>query len=141
MEITKGVVKMNELIALLMAIREFAKDIHYNVRGLSAISLHKYADEVSEDLSEYIDSIKEICLLGNYQEPLSSKDYLRRAVALIPNLPKEDKDKYKELQRLIADALTHIQNMELNRVADANLIGNIAENLQKSVGLINLILE
>lgn len=132
---------MNELIARLQAIKEFAKDIHYGVRGITAISLHKFADDIAENIPEYIDSIKEVCLLGNNKEPLSSKDYMRRAIILIPELPSDDKEKFVKMQDLILTTLNYIQDMELNRLADENLIGNIAENLKKSVGLINLIIE
>ena len=132
---------MNELIARLKAIEEYTKDIHYNVRGLTAIELHKYADEVGEDLSEFQDSIKEICLLGNDKEPLSSKEYMQRAIMLIPELPKDDKEKFKKLSDIIDTTLKYIQELDLSNVADANLIGGIAENLQKSKGLINLIIE
>lgn len=132
---------INQLILHLIIIREFAKDIHYNVSGLSAISLHKYVDEIQDGLSDYIDELKEVCLLGKNIRPLSSKEYMQEAIKYIPDLPDDDKEKFKVLQNVINDALTLINNLTNLSVADSNLIGNIAEHLQKSVGLINLIIE
>ena len=131
---------MNRLIVQLMVIREFCKDIHYNVSGLSAISLHKYADEIQENISEYIDSIKEICLLGMGQRPLTSKEYMQEAVNNMFDLPASDKEKFEVLHDILKDTINLIQDMQLNRAED-NLLSTIAEDLQKSVGLINLIIE
>lgn len=132
---------INRLISNLMVIREFAKDIHYNVSGLPAISLHKYADAVQDGLSDYIDELKEVCLLGNNKRPLTSKEYMQEAIKFIPLLPADDKIKFQALQNIIIETLNFIKGMENLSTADANLIGNIAEHLQKSVGLINLIIE
>lgn len=131
---------MNRLIVQLMVIREFCKDIHYNVSGLSAISLHKYADEVQENISEYIDSIKEICLLGMGQRPLTSKEYMQEAINNMFEVPVSDKEKFEVLQDILQDTINLIQDMQLNKAED-NLLSTIAEDLQKSVGLINLIIE
>lgn len=131
---------MNRLIVQLMVIREFCKDIHYNVSGLCAISLHKYADEVQENISEYIDSIKEICLLGMGQRPLTSKEYMQEAVNNMFELPASDKEKFEMLHDILQDTINLIQDMQLNKAED-NLLSTIAEDLQKSVGLINLIIE
>ena len=132
---------INRLISNLMVIREFAKDIHYNVSGLSAISLHKYADEVQDGLSDYIDELKEVCLLGNNKRPLSSKEYMQETIKHIPDIPDNDDLKFFTLQSLIAETLVVIEAMNDLSTADANLVGNIAEKLKKSVGLINLIIE
>ena len=132
---------MNELIALLIAIKEFAKDIHYNVKGLTAIENHKFADEISDGLDDFIDEIKEICLLGMNLRPLSSKEYMQRALILIPELPKDDKEKFEAIQELINNALNQIEKMEELNHACNSVVDAIAQHLQKYKGLINLILE
>ena len=132
---------MNELIALLIAIKEFAKDIHYNVKGLTAIENHKFADEIFDGIDDFIDEIKEVCLLGVNLRPLTSKEYMQRALLLIPDLPEDDKKKFEVMQELIDRALNIIEDMDELNHANNSVIDKIAEHLQKYKGLINLILE
>lgn len=130
----------NELIAKLLAIKEFSKDIHYNVNGECAISLHKFADEVGEDMSGFIDDIKENILLGHNKRPLGSKEYMQRAIILIPDVKGDNKANYQLMMNLIDETLNYIDTINSFDKGSENLIGNIAENLQKSKGLINLII-
>ena len=76
--------KFNDLIALLLAIANYAKDIHYNCGGSAAYSKHLFADLLEDDLYTFIDEIKENVFLANGQEPLPSRVYLVGASLLIP---------------------------------------------------------
>ena len=127
---------INNLITLLIALQNYCKDIHYNVKGESFYSKHIFADRIQENINEYIDKIKEICILGNDEDTLPSKDYLQQAINYIPDISSNDKDNFKRLEQLIVTILTLIEQLEGTK-GEQNLYGAIAEDLQNSLGLIN----
>lgn len=128
--------KVNNLICSLIAIQNFCKDIHYNCKGDAFYSKHLLADRVQENLSEYIDQIKEICFLGNDVETLPSAEYLLKATSFIPAIQEDDKANFKSLENLIVVTLGTIQELKGTK-GEENLYGNIAQDLQNSLGLIN----
>ena len=128
--------KVNNLICSLLAIQNFCKDIHYNAKGDAFYSKHLLADRVQDNISDYIDRIKEVAILGNDEQTLPSGEYLSRATSLIPEIQKDDKDNFKSLENLIVNTLMILQDQEATRGED-NLYGAIAEDLQNSLGLIN----
>ena len=128
---------INNLIYSLIALQNFCKDIHYNAKGDAFYSKHLLADRVQDNISDYIDRIKEICILGNDEKTLPSGEYLSRATSLIPELENNDKQNFGSLQNLIVNILTLIQSIEPATKGEDNLYGAIAEDLQNSLGLIN----
>jgi DNA-binding ferritin-like protein len=54
---------MLDIIYLLVAIQIFAKDAHYNFRGVDFKPLHEWMDEIADPIGEYVDDIKEQVLL------------------------------------------------------------------------------
>lgn len=129
--------KINTLIAQLIAICNFSKDIHYNAKGASFYGKHLLADRVQDNLNEYIDQIKEICILGADKETLPSSEYLKKAIELIPEISEDDKDSFLSLKKLIIKTLKHIEGIKNLTSGESNLIGAIAQDLQNSLGLIN----
>lgn len=129
---------MNELIAYLVAIKEFSKDIHYSCIGFEAYSWHLLADRVQENINDYIDRAKEY-LLGTDEKPLSSKEYLEEALRHIPAVHNETIENFKELQELLYKTLNIIEEMKFDKAGD-NLISEIADNLRNSNGIINLVI-
>lgn len=128
---------INNLICSLIALQNFCKDIHYNAKGDAFYSKHLLVDRVQDNISDYIDRIKEICILGNDEKTLPSGEYLSRATSLIPELENNDKQNFGSLQNLIVNILTLIQSIEPATKGEDNLYGAIAEDLQNSLGLIN----
>ena len=128
---------INNLICFLIALQNFCKDIHYNSKGDAFYSKHLLADRVQDNLADYIDRIKEVCILGNDEETLPSGEYLSRATSLIPEVASNDKDNFKSLENLLVSILTLIENLSPATKGEENLYGTIAENLQNSLGLIN----
>ena len=128
---------INSLICALIALQNFCKDIHYNTKGDAFYSKHLLVDRVQENISDYIDRIKEVCILGNDEETLPSGEYLSRATSLIPEITGNDKDNFKSLENLLVNTLTLIQSIEPGTKGEDNLYGAIAEDLQNSLGLIN----
>lgn len=129
---------MNELIISLIAIQNFARDIHYNCIGREAYSWHLLADRIQENISDYIDRIKEY-MLGSDTQPLSSKVYLESAIAIIPDIDKDTKLSFTKMQNLIVATLNIIESTKLDKAGD-NLISEIADNLKNSNGIINLVI-
>lgn len=130
--------KINQLICYLLAIQNFAKDIHYSCHGESFYSKHIFADRIQDGLYDYIDQLKEICLLGNEIEPLPSGEYLSRATSLIPLKTDSDLNNFKSMKDLLIDSLALIEGLDNLTKGEENLIGAIAQDLQNMLGLINL---
>lgn len=127
---------INNLIISLIAIQNFCKDIHYNSKGDAFYSKHLLADRVQDNISDYIDRIKEVCILGKGEKTLPSWEYLSAATGLIPEISESDLDNFRALAALISSVLSMIEQMESTKGED-NLYGAIAEDLQNSLGLIN----
>lgn len=127
---------ITNLIIHLIAIENFCKDIHYNSKGEAFYSKHLLADRVQDNISEYLDQIKEVCILGSNEKTLPSGEYLSRATSLIPSVQEEDKDNFKSLENLIITTLEIIETMDNSTKGEENLYGNIAQDLQNSLGLI-----
>ena len=133
-------VQIDDLIVNLMIVQEFSKDIHYTCHGEGFFAKHLLVDKFN--FSDDIDLLKECCLLGNGDRPLTSKEYLGRAFNKIPAPEvKTDKENFNQLNSLLFDALKQIDNIQDLSKADENVIGGIAEKLQQYKGLVNLQVE
>ena len=131
--------KFNDLIALLVAIANYAKDIHYNCGGSAAYSKHLFADLLEDDLYTFIDEIKENVFLSNGQEPLSSRVYLTAASLLIPpvDVP-SDFLKFVKIKNLIDKCSELLETFGgVGRGANA-LLDDIAGHMDKCKGLLHL---
>lgn len=129
--------KINSLIFSLIALQNFCKDIHYNAKGDAFYSKHLLVDRIQENISDYIDSIKEVCFLAANKEPLPSSQYLTEAAKLIPLITADDTENFRALSKLIFNTLKIIENPDiLISKGEENLLGAIAENLQTSLGLV-----
>ena len=127
---------INNLICFLIALQSFCKDIHYNAKGDAFYSKHLLVDRVQENISDYIDRIKEVCILGNNEQTLPSWEYLSAATGLIPEPAESDLDNFRNLAALITSVLSLIEQMEGSQ-GELNLYASIAEDLQNSLGLVN----
>ena len=129
--------QFDNLIVNLMVIQEFSKDIHYTCHGEGFFGKHLLVDKFN--FYDDIDLIKECCLLGNGDRPLSSKEYIEQAmIKLVPPSLKDDKANFEHLGDRIFEVLEQIDQMQDLSRADENVIGGIAQKLQQYKGLINL---
>jgi DNA-binding ferritin-like protein len=131
--------KFNKIIALLMAIANFAKDIHYNVSGSAAYSKHLFADLLQDDVYDFIDEIKENVFLAAEELPLASGKYLEMAIPLIPEIAEDDKVSFERIRGLIEKtnkALEEIKEAPSRGVG--SLLDSISEHLDKCLGLLFL---
>ena len=124
---------IDNLIIHLLAISNYAKDIHYNCKGQNFYGNHLFADRITENLSDYIDQLKEICLLGHGLKTMHSGDYLTEAADLIPK-----EINFKTMKRLLIDTLSIIESINGISKGDENLLGAIAQDIQNNIGLINI---
>ena len=125
----------NNLIVLLMAIEGKAKDIHYTCSGADFYGKHLFADRIAEGISDFIDQIKETCLLGKGLKPLYASEYYAKAGQ------KVNKDAtFKSLHSLILECLIHIEKMEELSRGDSKLLDDIANKLQNDKGLLQIML-
>ena len=132
--------KNNKLICYLVAIQNFAKDIHYSCGGDAFYGKHLLADRIYDGLDDSIDGIKETCLLGNDILPLPSGEYLAMAMNLLPALEQDDKKNFEAMQKLLIDCLVLMQEMLQEKDtprAEVSLIDGIAQDLQGKLGLVN----
>ncbi len=125
--------EIDKLIVNLLGIYNAAKDIHYSCSGPNFYGNHLFADRIAENINEYIDQLKEICLLGRGYEPLKSYDYLIKAVDVIPHTAD-----FIVLKGLLENTLILIEKLQELSKADENLIGAIAQDIQNNLGLINI---
>lgn len=124
---------IDTLITYLMAIKYFAKHLHYNCSGKNFYSNHKFADRFIIDFDEYIDQLKETCLLGYNHSPLHPDDYLRNSAELIPL-----NSDFNSMLILMVDTLCFIDSIPQLSRGSEDLIGNIAKSIQNNVGLLNI---
>lgn len=128
---------INQIIAYLLAIQNYAKDIHYNCKGLAFYAQHQLADRIFEELDDFQDALKETCLLGNDLLPLPSTEYLSKARFLIPSINEDTAQNFQSMKRLLTEALSVIENTQGTTRGEQSLLDSIAENLQQKLGLVN----
>ena len=92
-----------------------------------------FADRFIENIYEYIDQIKEVCLLGHQIKPKKSSEYLKEAAQIIPL-----EIDFKLMRELMLNTLNVIESIVNISKGDENLLGAIAQDVQNNVGLINI---
>lgn len=130
--------KINQLIMRITAIVNYAKDIHYTVHGDAFFGKHLFADRIDGDNNEYIDLLKEVSVLGRGYQTLPSEEYLKGAIEFLPEVTEDDQNNFENIKGLIKETLVFIEQLEDLTRGDENLIGNIAQDLQQNLGLLNL---
>lgn len=125
--------QIDSLIVYLLAIVNYAKDIHYNCSGPNFYGDHLFADRFTDNIYKYIDQLKEICLLGHQIKPLHSSVYLERTSKITPQGAE-----FSRMRVLMIECLELIENIDNISRGDENLIGAIAQDIQNNVGLINI---
>lgn len=126
--------KYNILIVYLMVIKGYAKDLHYNIADYS---IHLFADRVNEGLDDFIDEIKENCLLAKGNKVLRTYEYYQKA----SNTLVTDKISLETLKYTILDILVEIENIKDLSIGDGDLLGRIGNKLQNDLGILNILLK
>ena len=126
--------KIDLLIAYLFAIQAFAKDIHYSAKGEAFYSKHLLADEIYKGIDEQIDALIETCIMPYYAVRISY--FWNIAKDLIPDLTDDDSINFDNLRKLCAKAVDLMNKIEVDIKGEQSLIDNIAQELQRKLGLI-----
>ena len=125
----------NELIIYLMAIEGKAKDIHYTCSGADFYGKHLFADRIADGIDDFIDQIKETCLLGHGEKPLFASEYYAMAGNMV-----DKNNTFQSMLDLILDTLAHIETMKNISKGDSKLLDDIAGKLQNDKGLLHIML-
>lgn len=130
---------MNEydkLIVLLMAIEGKAKDIHYTCSGSNFYGNHLFADRIADGIDDFIDEIKETCILGHGNQPLSSGEYYAEASQALNGMAS-----FQSIAELILNCLIHIENIKKDVArGDSKILDDVASKLQNAKGLLHIML-
>lgn len=137
---------INKLIVLLIAVKGYAKNIHYKVHGEAFYGKHLFADRIAganddddEIIDGYIDLLKEVCILGHGFESLSTEEYYNNSLELFPETSENDDQlNFANMLTLLVQTLDFIENLKDLSKGDENLIGAIAQDLQQNAGLLSL---
>mgnify|MGYP000239559509 FL=1 len=137
---------INKLIVLLIAVKGYAKNIHYTVHSSAFYGKHLFADRIAganydddEIIDGYIDLLKEVCILGHGFEPLSTEEYYNNSLELFPETSENDDQlNFANMLTLLVQTLDFIENLKDLSKGDENLIGAIAQDLQQNAGLLSL---
>ena len=125
------------LLAMLWALKFNISDLHYLAQKENFYSDHKFADELRDDIDEWIDEINEICFLGEEKNAPYSKDVILDSSNFIIPLQSNPTEQFKKISESIKQILIYIQETsEQTSVGEQNLIGGIAQELQQRYGLI-----
>lgn len=132
---------MITLIEYLIAIREYAKEIHYHAHGESFYGIHLLMDRVADGIYETIDKIKEVYYLGDIQDPPLASEILKVAAAYIPEVTSSNEQNIRNLGDLIARTMDHINNdhsldPSLQDRASNAILDAISEDLKLKRGLL-----
>lgn len=132
---------MINLIAYLEAARNQLKDLHYTAKGLTFYGNHLLADRMQENLSGYVDSIKEVCYLGKGLNAPQSKDIYEIVLTLLIQSYNQI-ELFKKADELLKLAIYEIEELEKRDLlgGERNLLEGISENLMQSRGFIYRVL-
>ena len=127
--------KIDTLIAYLFAIQAFAKDIHYSASGKAFYSKHLLADEIYKGIDEQIDALIETCILplGEAKHIIS---YWKGAETLFNNKKVDLKEDFWGLKHLIEECLDELKTYNAISRGAQSIYDNIAQDLQRKLGLI-----
>lgn len=124
--------KINNLITHLLALEGIAKNIHYHIADYG---VHLFSDRVQENLSGFIDELKENCLLAKNKSVLNSSIYFLEASKLISDIKTLD-----YLKVILIDSLVILEQIVETSKGDEDLLGRIGSDLQNSLGVLNILL-
>lgn len=130
---------MKQLLTALEAVRNTAKDLHYAASDCPSAfySVHLLADRIAEPCADFIDSLKEVCFLGNERDVPSSRE-LSEAVTPLLSTDLSQAALIASLYDRLKITLYTIEEISKQHLmqGEINLLGTIAEHLQQSRGLL-----
>lgn len=134
---------MDELLYLLNSIAIYSKDVHYNVGGECALSIHKFADDIYGPIYGFIDEIKEAFYLRHNRVVPRGTFINEQSVQYVPkDAPRgENRVLVGNLRALLEMTDTKLNEIDVKESGTNDLLGRIGSHLQKYIGLSNLIIK
>lgn len=132
---------MLDIIYLLVAIQIFAKDAHYNFKGVDFKPLHEWMDEIADPIGGYVDDIKEQILLRKGVVIPRGTVINHEAAFYVPSdMGEDNKQILSNLHALLSMAHQSLNKVDSETQGDGDLLGRIDSHIQKHIGLLNLAL-
>lgn len=131
---------MLDILVRLVAIKNFAKDIHYTANGDSFYGIHLLMDRIADGLDDFSDTIKEVVFLGNNNLPPASKDILKYSLAYIPEVL-STKENLLALRILIGETIAALDKIMSDDRAINSIADSLTQDLNLKIGLINRTLD
>lgn len=132
---------MLDIIYLLVAIQIFAKDAHYNFKGVDFKPLHEWMDEIADPIGGYVDDIKEQILLRKGVVIPRGTVINHEAAFYVPSdMGEDNKQILSNLHALLSMAHQSLNKVGGETQGDGDLLGRIDSHIQKHIGLLNLAL-
>lgn len=132
---------MLDIIYLLVAIQIFAKDAHYNFKGVDFKPLHEWVDEIADPIGGYVDDIKEQILLRKGVVIPRGTVINHEAAFYVPSdIGEDNKQILSNLHALLSMAHQSLNKVDGETLGDGDLLGRIDSHIQKHIGLLNLAL-
>lgn len=131
---------MLDLISKLLAIYNYAKDIHYRAKGEAFYGLHLFMDRISDQINDQIDELKEVYYLGRGDLPPKSDEILKVVLGLLPDYSVDTRDELINLEELLRIAIESVDDIKkTGEVANgvSSLIDDIAKTLMLKYGLLH----
>lgn len=119
--------KLKEVLYRLIAIKEVAKELHYDF--IKDYALHLLYDRIANDLDGLSDSLTEIGLLGKGASAPSAVERLSRAEKMVL---KSDRDALKDL---CVELAYFVEGIKADRGTNA-VLDAIAEKMRESIALL-----
>lgn len=126
--------KFNDLIVNLMVLQGYAKDLHYHV---SDYSIHLFADRAQDGLDDFIDEIKENCIISKGYRVLKSYEYYDKASRTLLT----SEISLNGLKNITLDVLVGLEAIRNVSMGDSDLLGRIGNKLQNNLGILNILLK
>lgn len=122
---------INDLIIHLVAIKGYAKDVHYNSKSYGD---HLLADRIQKPIDDFMDDLKENSLLGRGQKVKESRYYNIKGGEITPKF-----NYWSGMQDILIKTLRLCEDIQNMSIGDENLVGEIAQHLQTMYGLVTMI--
>lgn len=130
--------QIKDLIVALEKVRIVAKQLHYRLSGEAFYANHKLMDRVQKPMMEFIDSLKEVCYLGHGSLPPTEQEIYSEVVdELVGEYDMQSMANVLNTAVAYCEEATRAEGIQQG---DLNLIGNIAETLQNSLGLVSRVI-
>lgn len=139
--------ELNKLVGSLSVFYAKLHNLHWNVTGLKFMELHKYYEEIYDEVTEEMDEVAESLLMMNVTPISTLKEHLE--YSFIKECSVEDAKQNKGLQIVLDDFLTLKKHFnfvleiaeEENNVVIADLMTQLIVKYSKNIWILTAMLE